>query len=473
MKESQHTEWKESWRDEHLRSLCGFANAQGGVLVIGRNDKGRVVGLPDAARLLEELPNKIRDLLGIVVDVNLRREGDREYLEIVTPAYPSPISFRGHYYQRSGSTLQELKGAALDRFLLRRQGRTWDGVPVPGVTVKDLSAAAIRRFRALARKSGRVEPGSLGAPVASLIDKLRLREGARLKRAALLLFHKDPERFVSGAYVKIGFFRSESDLAYHDEIHGDLFTQVAATIERLQTKYLKAAIRYEGIQRIEWFPVPEAALREAVLNALVHRDYAVAAPVQIRVYEDRLRIWNPAVLPDGWAVEDLLREHASLPYNPNIANAFFRAGEIEAWGRGIERIFEACRLEGAAVPTLRHDANGLWMDFLYAEDYLERIRGGQESRSLVTGSVTDPVTDPVDRVLRALAEGPLAPSAIQARLGLKHRPTFRANYLRPALERELIEMTLPQQPASRLQQYRLTASGRARLQLVKSARVTP
>jgi ATP-dependent DNA helicase RecG len=150
MKESQHTEWKESWRDDHLRWVCGFANAQGGVLVIGRNDKGRVVGIPDAARLLEELPNKIRDLLGIVVEVNLRGEGGREYLEVVTPAYSSPISYRGHYYQRSGSTVQELKGAALDRFLLRRQGRTWDGVPVPGVTIKDLSSAAVRRFRALA-----------------------------------------------------------------------------------------------------------------------------------------------------------------------------------------------------------------------------------------------------------------------------------------------------------------------------------
>ena len=95
MKESQHIEWKESWRDDHLRWVCGFAKRQGGVLVIGRNDKGRVVGIPDAARLLEELPKKIRDLLGILVDVNLRSEGDREYLEVVTPAYPSPYQLPG------------------------------------------------------------------------------------------------------------------------------------------------------------------------------------------------------------------------------------------------------------------------------------------------------------------------------------------------------------------------------------------
>ena len=220
--------------------------------------------------------------------------------------------------------------------------------------------------------------------------------------------------------------------------------------------------------------MPDAALREALLNALIHRDYAVPAPVQIRVYDDRLSIWNPAVLPEGWGVDNLLREHASLPYNPNIANAFFRAGEIEAWGRGIQRIFEACRLEGAPEPKLRHEANGLWMEFPFAMDYLMRIRGGSQGRtSEIADPVTDPVADPVDQMLRALADGPLAPSAIQARLRLRHRPTFRANYLYPALERDLIEMTIPAKPSSRLQQYRLTATGRARLQALKDVRVTP
>ena len=95
--ESQHTEWKETWRDDYLRWVCGFANAQGGRLLLGVNDKGRVVGLPDAAKLLEDLHNKVRDLLGIVVDVNLHDETDLPYLEVVVQAYPNPISYRGHY----------------------------------------------------------------------------------------------------------------------------------------------------------------------------------------------------------------------------------------------------------------------------------------------------------------------------------------------------------------------------------------
>ena len=113
MKESQHTEWKESWRDEYLRWTCGFANAEGGVLVIGRNDKGMAVGVKNAKRLLEELPNKVRDILGIMVAVNLVTEAGKELVEIRVESYPSPISYKGEYHYRSGSTKQELKGAAL------------------------------------------------------------------------------------------------------------------------------------------------------------------------------------------------------------------------------------------------------------------------------------------------------------------------------------------------------------------------
>ena len=104
MKENQHTEWKEVWRDDYLRWVCAFANAEGGTLVIGRNDKGAVVGLKDAAKLLEDLPNKVRDVLGIVVDVNLHTEAGLDYVEIVVPAYSNPISYKGEYSYRSGST---------------------------------------------------------------------------------------------------------------------------------------------------------------------------------------------------------------------------------------------------------------------------------------------------------------------------------------------------------------------------------
>ena len=120
MREKQSIEWKQSWRDEYLKWICGFANAQGGRLVVGKDNTGKVAGIPDAQKLLENLPNKIRDLLGIMVDVNLKSSRGKDYLEIDVEPYPSAISYRGHYYIRSGSTNQELKGSALDRFLLAR-----------------------------------------------------------------------------------------------------------------------------------------------------------------------------------------------------------------------------------------------------------------------------------------------------------------------------------------------------------------
>ena len=137
-KEHQNIEWKASWREEYFKWICGFANAQGGTLFIGIDDKGKAKHLENAKKLLDDIPNQVRDLLGLMVDVNLHTKNEDDYLEIVVEPYPFPISLRGKYYYRSGSTLQELKGAALAKFLLQRQGKKWDGVPVPNVTVEGL-----------------------------------------------------------------------------------------------------------------------------------------------------------------------------------------------------------------------------------------------------------------------------------------------------------------------------------------------
>ena len=394
MSEHQHEEWKASWRDEYLKWVCGFANAEGGALVIGRDDAGAVVGLHDAHRLLEELPNKVRDLLGIMVDVNLRTDAGLDYLEIAVPAYPNPISYRAEYYYRSGSTNQALKGAALDRFLLRKQGRHWDGVPVPGVAMADLSAAALERFRRSAGKSKRLSQELLRDDDALLIDKLHLVEDAYLRRAAVLLFHPDPERYVTGAYLKIGRFSGEGDLRYQDEVHGNLFEQVNRAMDLLLTKYLEAHIAYAGVQRTETYPVPEEALREALLNAIAHKDYASSAPVQISVYDDRIVFWNSGQLQDGWTIATLRGRHASQPPNPDIANAFFRAGMIESWGLGIEKMRRACMAQGSPEPVLREEVRGLWVEF-----------GFTPAQTQGKMPVKTPVKTP-DLVLATLAEHP-------------------------------------------------------------------
>ncbi|MEI7696482.1 MAG: RNA-binding domain-containing protein, partial [Chlorobium sp.] len=218
MQENQHIEWKESWREEYLKWICGFANAEGGVLVIGQNDKGTVVGIHNARKLMEDIPNKVRDILGIMVDVNLCDEAGKETLEIIVEAYPYPVSYKGEYFYRSGSTKQELKGAALHRFLLGKQGLHWDGVPLPHVSVSDLDTNALAYFRRQALKSQRLTPEIIDESDELLLDQLHLVEGKYLKRAVALLFHPDPERFFTGAYIKIGFFENNVDLRYQDEV---------------------------------------------------------------------------------------------------------------------------------------------------------------------------------------------------------------------------------------------------------------
>jgi len=314
MKENQIIEWKQSWRDEYLKWICGFANAQGGTLVIGKNDKGEVTGVANAAKLLEDIPNKVRDILGMVVPVNLHSDDGKDWLEIVVEAYPSPISYKGEYHFRSGSTKQELKGAALEKFLLQKRGWRWDGVPVPGFRAVDCSDAAFKLFKSKAVKSGRMSEEVLADDNDSLLENLELKEGSYLKRAATLLFFDQPEKFVSGAYIKIGFFVTDDDLRYQDEIHGNLFEQVEKVLEILFSKYLKAYISYEGLQRIEAFLFPYPALREALLNAVVHKDYSSGIPIQISVYHDKIVLWSSGQLPQDWTLERLMGKHPSTPY---------------------------------------------------------------------------------------------------------------------------------------------------------------
>ena len=139
MAEDQNIEYKKSWRDEYLKWICGFANAQGGKLYIGIDDDKRIVGVENSHRLLEDIPNKIATTMGIVCDVNLRKKDGKEYIEIVTPPYSNPISYKGKYYYRSGSTNQELKGIALTRFLMSKSGVHWDSAIVAGETLDALS----------------------------------------------------------------------------------------------------------------------------------------------------------------------------------------------------------------------------------------------------------------------------------------------------------------------------------------------
>ena len=119
MTEHQNIEYKQSWRDDYLKWVCGFANAKGGTIYIGKDDNGKVVGVRDHKKLMEDIPNKIHDILGLMAEVNLKKSRSSYFIEIVVAPYSVPISYRGRYYYRIGSVKRELTGSALNEFLLK------------------------------------------------------------------------------------------------------------------------------------------------------------------------------------------------------------------------------------------------------------------------------------------------------------------------------------------------------------------
>lgn len=350
MAESQNIEWKESWRDEYLKWICGFANAQGGCIYIGVDDEGKVVGVQNGKRLLEEIPNKIQTNLGFLADVNLLSKNDLEYIEIIVSPSSYPVSYKGEYHFRSGSTKQVLRGTALTEFISSKTGIRWEDSVIEGVDVEDLDKESFDIFRREAVRSKRMTKDDLNMSNAELLDSLDLLKDGKLTRAAVLLFHRTPQKWMFGTYTRIGKFGKGSDLQYQDEVIGSLFMQAERVIELIYLKYLKAPITYDNLTRVETYPFPKDAVREALYNALVHSRWSAGIPIQIRIEDDAMYISNECVFPSDWTMESLLQRHQSRPYNPKIARAFFRAGYIESWGRGIQKIFEVCNEYGALQP---------------------------------------------------------------------------------------------------------------------------
>ncbi len=211
----------------------------------------------------------------------------------------------------------------------------------------------------------------------NLLTNLKLCKENTLKRSALLVFGKDPRNYLINAFIKIGKFgKSDTDLMFQEVIESNAFQIVDKTIEVLDIKYFKKRISYEGINRIETPEYPYDAIREALLNAVIHRNY-FGPPIQISIYDDKIMIWNPGLLPEELSVNDLKVKHASYPRNPIIADVFFKAGLIETWGRGTIKIIEACKEAGLPEPTFEILSGGLVVT-VFKDKYSEQFLLGKE-----------------------------------------------------------------------------------------------
>lgn len=366
--ESQNIEFKQLWRDEYLKWICGFANAQGGTIYIGVDDSGNVKGLENIHRLSEDIPNKIATHLGIVADVNILIKDKKHYLEIKVQPSNIPISLNGIYHYRSGSTKQELKGIALQQFLLKKLGRSWDDMP---------------------HETDSTE---------TVLENLNLiTDDGKIRNAAILLFADNPQRYFPGSEFKIGRFGvSESDLMFQDIVEGNIIQMTERVIELLRSKYLISNIHYEGLQRVERLEIPEDALRELINNAICHKDYMGVA-IQMKVYNDRIELWDDGFLPDGMIPDDLLKPHKSKPRNKLISAAFYRAGFIETWGRGIEKVCNAFDDAKMRRPVFEFTCGGL-NTIIY--------RPNDTINDTTNDTINDPVNDRQKQILKYISTNP-------------------------------------------------------------------
>ena len=204
MPEKHNIEWKESWKDEYLKTVVAFANTSGGKIYIGINDKGEIIGVKNSKKLLEDIPNKIQVAIGIIANVKLRLKKDKEYIEITIKASSYPVSYRGIYFIRSGSTTQQLIGSYLTEFLLSKTGIKWDSLPVNSVRIKDLDKESFDIFKRESVRNKRMLSQDVNVGTKVLLEKLGLlKENNILTRAAVMLFYKEQDRIFTGCYVKI------------------------------------------------------------------------------------------------------------------------------------------------------------------------------------------------------------------------------------------------------------------------------
>lgn len=380
--ESQNIEYKRSWSDEYLKWVCGFANAQGGKIFIGIDDDKSVYGLNDSHRQMEDIPNKIVAFLGIVVDVNLHKKDGKEYLEIIVNPSNVPISYKGIFYYRSGATKQELKGAALQQFVLKKMGRSWDEIVCEGARMEHIDDDAVAYFVRKGIKAGRLPENAADDSTETILRNLDLiDDDGGLRNAAILLFGKRPSRFFACVEFKIGRFKSESDLRNQDMITGNIIQMADKVMEVLDNKYLIRPIHYEGLQRIEPLEIPEDALREIIFNAIIHKEYP-GYSTQMRVYDDRIWLWNSGGLPDGITFEQFMGTHSSCPRNRLIARAFYLAGFIESWGRGIGKIRDEFATNGLEAPVYKEEMGGMSV-------YITRRKGLFGDDDTASGIVKD------------------------------------------------------------------------------------
>jgi len=379
LRESEHLELKERWTDRALEDLAAFANTNGGKLLIGVRDDSTVIGTKADDCELQRLANLITSRLGITPSLSVIDLEGHKVIEIEVNPARGLIPCKGRYLRRVGSTNRDFTPQELARHALKLSGESWDGLPSPW-HFDQVEPQAIANFVRAAK--GRLPHADPDQPE-RLLRNLGLLQGECLTNGGVLLFARQPQRLFPTAQVRIGVFRGPTEIVDSHDLAGTLFDQLDAAMERFR-RLLKVRFdvnveqpTLEGLQRKDVWEYPLEALREAVINALIHRDYTITADIQIRLYDDHLSVWNPGGLPKGIRLEQLKEpEHPSILRNPLLAQAFYFAGLIERWGTGTTHIVRLCRDQDLPEPEFAEQAGNFRLIFHkdpYTPDQLRKL----------------------------------------------------------------------------------------------------
>jgi ATP-dependent DNA helicase RecG len=461
-------------------TLCAFLNGQGGRVFIGITPEGRVLGQQIADSTLREVAATLArfEPPALISRERIALPGGSEVIVLSAPAAVAsgPFAFDGRAYQRVGSTTSVMPQARYQNLLLERahpQNR-WEKIPVPSLTVGDLDAEEIQRTVDTAIRLGRMSP-LRDRSEESILRGLGLMEGGQLLQAAVVLFGQSSR--LQSDYPQCSFrlarFRGRdrlSDFADNRQYWGHAF-DLLRRAEAFLMDHVPIPGRVPPDRMVRedrpWYP--PRTTREAMANALRHRDYCIpGGAVAVAMYDDRLEISSPGTLHFGITVEDLVKPHASLPWNPLIAGVFHRAGIIERWGSGTLNIVDWCRDNHNPPPRWQET----WLDFTLtfwpvrepetAQDQPKTGPGpAHQTEPVSTRPVPDRYQSLTEKVLSLLAEGSRSVSEISTAIGQKRVSGQLKIVLGELLTQQQIELTIPDKPRSRWQRYRLTEKGRA------------
>jgi ATP-dependent DNA helicase RecG len=387
--EGETVEWKRSlgeWK-EIVVATAAMASLHGGQIFIGVDPTGKVCGVELGKGTLEDLANKISQGTSprmIPSISSVKRDRKTIVVVSVPESTPKPVYAFDRPYRRAGKTNQRLSQDEAMRLFMSSRGVTWDQSTLTDATVEeDIDPALVRRFLLAARSERRWDVPD-ETSVDRVLRQLGLMQDGKLTVAAVLLFGRNPQRLLTQAMVRCARFKGITEVHFLDMkvIQGTIIQQVEEVVAFIK-RNTRMAAEIKGLRREEKWEYPLEGLREAVINAICHRDYASSANVQVRILDDRLEVWNPGDLPEGMTVDDLRRPHESRPRNKLIANAFFLIKYIEQFGTGIQRILDDCRSQDLPEPDFEiagHTFRAKFTPVLFASKVEGRVKLSERER---------------------------------------------------------------------------------------------